>query len=83
MKYRDQRAMRARNWKYLATEDGEYLFDLARDSRERANFAQREPDRLVAMRDAYARWEKTIPTLPEDAMFFIPFSRADLAHPSS
>jgi arylsulfatase A-like enzyme len=83
MKYRDQKAMRTGRWKYLATDDGEFLFDLARDARERANLARREPDRLITMRDAYARWEKTIPTLPGDASFAIPFTRADLAHPSS
>jgi arylsulfatase A-like enzyme len=83
MKYRDQKAMRTGRWKYLATDDGEFLFDLARDARERANLARREPDRLVTMRDAWARWEKTIPTLPGDATFAIPFTRAELAHPSS
>ena len=83
MKYRSQKAMRAGRWKYLATEDGEFLFDLARDARERANLARREPDRLVTMRDAWARWEKTIPTLPSDATFSIPYTRAELAHPSS
>jgi hypothetical protein len=83
MKYRDQKAMRSGRWKYLATDDGEFVFDLVRDARERANLARREPDRLVTMRDAYARWEKTIPTLPGDATFSIPYTRADLAHPSS
>ena len=42
MKYRDQKAMRSGSWKYLATDDGEFLFDLARDARERANLARRE-----------------------------------------
>jgi arylsulfatase A-like enzyme len=82
MKFRGQKAMRAGAWKYLASDDGEFLFDLARDQRERANLARREPDRLVAMREQYAAWEKTIPPLPPDATSVIPYSRADLAHPS-
>ena len=75
--------MRAGSWKYLATDDGEYLFDLSRDQRERANLAKREPERLAAMRERYAGWEKTIPVLPADATSVIPYTRADLAHPSS
>ncbi len=41
--FRNQRALRAGRWKYLSTEDGEFLYDLARDARERANRARREP----------------------------------------
>jgi arylsulfatase A-like enzyme len=82
MKFRGQKAMRAASWKYLATEDGEFLFDLSRDQRERANLGRREPGRLAAMRERYAGWEKTVPALPADATFSIPYTRADLAHPS-
>jgi len=82
MKYRSQRAMRAGRWKYLATEDGEFVFDLDCDARERANLARREAERLAAMRARYAAWEATVPTLPADATTSIPYTRADLAHPS-
>jgi arylsulfatase A-like enzyme len=82
MKYRDQRAMRAGAWKYLSTDDGEFLFDLSRDQRERANLARREAERLATMRERYAAWEKTVPAVPAEAMSVIPYSRADLAHPS-
>jgi arylsulfatase A-like enzyme len=82
MKYRSQRAMRAGHWKYLATEDGEFVFDLDCDARERANLARREAERLAAMRARYAAWEATVPTLPADATTSIPYTRADLAHPS-
>jgi arylsulfatase A-like enzyme len=82
MKFRSQKAMRERSWKYFAMEDGEFLFDLARDARERANFAGREPERLARMRERYAAWENTLPPIPGDAMSVIPYSRADLAHPS-
>lgn len=83
MKYRNQRAVRSGDWKYLATEDGEYLFNLARDARERANLAQRDPQRLAALRARYEEWEKTIPPIPPDAAWSIPYTRADMAHPSS
>ena len=75
--------MRTAHWKYLATEDGEFLFDLSRDPRERANLAKREAARLATMRERYAAWETTVPALPADATSVIPYTRADLAHPSS
>jgi hypothetical protein len=34
------------------------------------------------MRERYAGWEKTVPALPADAVSVIPYTRADLAHPS-
>jgi arylsulfatase A-like enzyme len=83
MKFRAQKAMRAAQWKYLATEDGEFLFDLSRDPRERASLARREAVRLAMMRKQYAEWEATVPALPADATSVIPYTRADLAHPSS
>jgi arylsulfatase A-like enzyme len=82
MKFRAQKALRSGAWKYLATDDGEFLFDLARDPRERANLARRVPERLAALREQYAAWEKTIPPLPPDATWSIPFTSADLARPS-
>ncbi len=82
MKYRSQRAVRSGDWKYLATDDGEFLFDLSQDQRERANLAKREPQRLAAMRAKYEAWERSIPALPPDAAYSIPYTRADLAHPS-
>ena len=53
-----------------------------RHSRERANLAKREPQRLAELRAKYAAWERSIPALPPDAAFSIPYTRADLAHPS-
>ncbi len=82
MKYRGQRAVRSGDWKYFASEDGEFLFNLAADERERANLAQREPQRLAQLRAKYEAWERSIPAMPPDAAFSIPYTRADLAHPS-
>lgn len=81
MKFRAQKAMRSGDWKWLATEDGEFLFNLRNDARERANLAKREPQRLAAMRARYAEWEKGLPVFPE-ATFSVPATKADLAQPS-
>lgn len=81
MKHRAQRAVRSGEWKYFASEDGEFLFNLAVDGRERANYAKREPRRLAELRAKYEAWERSIPPIPEDAAVNIPFTRAELAHP--
>ena len=59
-----------------------FLFDLAADQRERANRAKHEPQRLATLRERYAAWEATMPALPADATFSIPYGKADLAQPS-
>jgi arylsulfatase A-like enzyme len=82
MKFRNQRAMRSGSWKYLSLDGDEFLFDLSKDQRERANRGRAEPHRLKEMRERYAAWETTIPVLPPDATFSIPYSKADLAQPS-
>jgi len=83
MKHRRQRAVRSGDWKYFASEDGEFLFNLAVDARERANYGKREPARLAELRARYVAWERSIPAIPGDAAVNIPFTRADLAHPSA
>jgi arylsulfatase A-like enzyme len=83
MKHRRQRAVRSGDWKYFASEDGEFLFNLAVDARERANYGKREPARLAELRARYEAWERSIPAIPDDAAVNIPFTRADLAHPSA
>ncbi|MGH8704113.1 MAG: sulfatase family protein [Burkholderiales bacterium] len=82
MKFRNQRAMRAGRWKYLSLDGDEFLFDLSADQRERANRARHEPERLAAMRARYEAWENSLPPLPPDASFAVPYTRADLAQPS-
>ncbi len=82
MKFRGQKAARSGDWKYFVNDDGEFLFELSKDQRERANLARRAPAQLEAMRAKFAAWERSIPPIPEDAKFSIPYTRADLAHPS-
>jgi arylsulfatase A-like enzyme len=82
MKFRNQRAMRRGDWKYLSLDGDEFLFDLSRDQRERANRARHEPERLATMRACYAAWEATMPPIPADATVSIPYTKSDLAQPS-
>jgi arylsulfatase A-like enzyme len=82
MKFRSQRAMRRGSWKYLSLDGDEFLFDLSRDQRERANRARHEPERLAIMRAGYEAWEATVPRVPADATFSIPYTKADMAQPS-
>jgi arylsulfatase A-like enzyme len=82
MKYRSQRAVRSGEWKYFASEDGEWLFNLAQDARERANRAKHEPRRFAELRAKYEAWERSLPPLPPEAAFSVPYTRADLAQPS-
>jgi arylsulfatase A-like enzyme len=78
MKHRGQRALRRGRWKYLQVDGHEYLFDIDADERERANRAQREPDRLAAMRDDWLRWHATMPPIPDDATVSLGYSAADM-----
>jgi arylsulfatase A-like enzyme len=82
MHHRNQRAMRAGRWKYLSTEDGEFLYDLAVDARERANRAKREPGRFEAMRARVAEWEKTVPGVPEGARVSLITNKGNMASPT-
>jgi len=67
MKHRNQKAMRSGEWKYLSIEGNDFLFNLNSDSRERANLAQKFPERLNQMRKNWDEWALTVPAIPEDA----------------
>jgi len=67
MKHRSQRAFRQGAWKYLKVDDHEYLFDITRDGRERANLAARHPEKLASLRGAWMAWNDTMPAIPADA----------------
>jgi arylsulfatase A-like enzyme len=82
MKYRDQKAMRSAQWKWLSIEGNEYLFDLSRDQREQANLAKREPEKFREMRTRYAAWETTLPPIPDDAKVSLVYGPEDLPRPS-
>jgi arylsulfatase A-like enzyme len=82
MKFRDQKAVRSGQWKYLSIEGNEFLFDLVQDPRERANMKQREPARLDELKADYARWEASMPPIPQDAKVSLVYGPAEMAKPS-
>jgi len=51
-----QRAARAGNWKYLKLNGNEFLFDVTKDQRERANLAYKYPDKLAELKQQWERW---------------------------
>jgi arylsulfatase A-like enzyme len=82
MKFREQRAVRAGKWKWLSIEGNEFLYDLASDSRERANLRRRFPEVFARLRERYAAWHATVPPIPEDAKVSMVYGPADMAQPS-
>ena len=81
MKFRDQRAVRRGDWKWISIDGNEFLFNLARDSRERANMRYREPERFAELRAEYYAWEATVPPIPDDARYDLAYSAAEVAKP--
>jgi arylsulfatase A-like enzyme len=58
-----QRAIRDGNWKYLRIAGNEFLFDVVRDPRERANLKDREKDVFDRLKSDWEVWNGTM--LPE------------------
>lgn len=82
MLYRNQKAARSGVWKYLAIDGAEFLYDISRDERERANMRYREPDRFKALRAAYIEWDATMPAVPEDAAYELVYRDDTMARSS-
>ena len=78
MNHRGQRALRQGDWKYLRVDEHDYLFDLTKDERERANLARQEPERLSAMRREWERWSEELPPIPADAFVGITYTKKDM-----
>ncbi len=78
MNHRGQRALRDGDWKYLQVDGNDYLFNITADERERANLAPREPARLAAMREAWERWNNSMPAIPADATVSLGYSVKDM-----
>ena len=81
MTFRKQKAMRSGEWKYLSIEGDEFLFNLEKDVRERANYAKRRPDVFEKLKKNYEAWDASLPTYP-DATYSVVNTKADLATPS-
>ena len=65
-KAQEQRAVRAGDLKYLRINGSEYLFNLRTDVRERANLAERLPDKFRELRDAWIAWNEQMLPLTAD-----------------
>jgi arylsulfatase A-like enzyme len=79
MVYRNQKAARSGVWKYLSIDGVEFLFDLSRDERERANMRYREPKTFEKLRRAYFEWDASMPPRPEDAAIALEYTAATMA----
>ena len=82
MKNRAQRALVRGDWKYLAMDGAEYLFNLAQDERERANLVHRDPQRLADLRAAWQAWDASLPPIPADAEVSNVFSHQQIPRAS-
>jgi len=82
MNHRSQRALRREAWKYLSLDGDEFLYDLTKDARERANLATRYPERLAELRAAYEAWAVTMPGIPADARVSLVYGKPDMATPT-
>jgi len=82
MKFRDQKAMRTGSWKWLSIEANEYLFDLSKDQRERANLAKRYPEKLSLLKEKYLAWQAGMPPIPGDARVSFIGGPGDMPQPS-
>ncbi|WP_382328097.1 sulfatase [Hydrogenophaga sp. UC242_50] len=78
MNHRGQRALREGDWKYLQVDRHEYLFNIGKDERERANLAAREPERLARMREQWVAWDASVPPIPVDATVSLGYSAKDM-----
>jgi arylsulfatase A-like enzyme len=58
-----QRAVRDGDWKYLRIAGNEFLFDIAKDPRERANLKNRHQDVFDRLKSAWEAWNESM--LPE------------------
>ncbi|GFE79581.1 N-acetylgalactosamine-6-sulfatase [Steroidobacter agaridevorans] len=79
MIFRNQKAVRAGDWKWLCVDGNEFLFNLQKDQRERANLRYREPERFMELRRAYFEWDEGMPLIPEDAKYTLAYNEETLA----
>jgi arylsulfatase A-like enzyme len=57
---RRQKAMRSGDWKYLQTDDSEFLFDLATDEGEKTDRRADQPATFARLKARYAAWEREV-----------------------
>jgi arylsulfatase A-like enzyme len=70
-----QRAMRDGDWKYLQIAGNEFLFDVVKDPRERAQLKDRHKDVFERLRSDWMAWDTTmLPERPRPAPYSNPGS---------
>lgn len=79
MVYRNQRAVRSGVWKYLSIDGAEFLYDLSRDQRERANLRYREPEKFEELKRAWREWNASMPRRPEGAAYELVYTPDTMA----
>ena len=68
-----QRAIRDGDWKYLRIAGNEFLFDVVRDPRERANLKDRQKDVFDRLKTDWETWNDTmLPERPRPAAYSNP-----------
>lgn len=65
-KAHNQRAMRYANFKYLKIGENEFLFDILKDTRERANLKELYPEVFTALKNDWEEWNKTMLPITDD-----------------
>ncbi|TFW15503.1 sulfatase family protein [Duganella callida] len=61
-----QRAIRAGDWKYLKIGKNEFLFDVVKDQRERANLARRHPEVFARLKAQWEAWNRQMLPITAD-----------------
>jgi hypothetical protein len=65
-----QRAVRDGDWKYLRIAGNEFLFDVVKDPRERANLKDRQKEVFDRMKSDWEAWNDTmLPERPRPATY--------------
>jgi arylsulfatase A-like enzyme len=59
---RNQKAICQGEWKYLLTEDGEYLFNIGTDPFETRDQKGNYPEKFTVLKRKYSDWERTVLT---------------------
>lgn len=64
----EQAAVRDGDWKYLRLGGHEYLFDVAKDPRERANLKELHAERFSSLKQQFAAWNEGMLPYPADSV---------------
>lgn len=79
-KSNSQRAVRSGDWKYLQIKGNEFLFDVEKDTRERANLAAKHPDVFADLKSRWERWNATMLPIAADVYSHGVRSKAQADH---